>query len=193
MPIDSNSAIIDNDFINGIVDMQQTEEEMIFIASDVFGELNLTPLIHPLVLKHEVRIDHCRTKRLLEENVVKELTFKDIHNNDEAKKAYYSLIVFELYKKLTGESLNVGNKTVFDFWKKKQSLGEIHSLATCLLCGCGVFLSDDKDSKALKAIIEDTFLITIDVHSRQAVVALLREKKTSIPRKKLQSFSHVRT
>ena len=191
MSFDSNSAIIDNDFINGIVDMNQTEDDMVLIATDVFRELNVNPVVHPLVFKNEVQTDHPRTIRLFEENVVKELTFEDIHDNDDAKKNYYSFIVLELYKKLNGENLDIGKKTVFDYWQKRHSLGEIHSLSTCLLCGCGLFLSDDKDSQRLKKIIEDTFLTKIDVHSRQVVVDLLREKGTSISRKKLQSFSHV--
>lgn len=191
MPINSNSAIIDNDFLNHVIEMRKNDDEMILIVLNVFGELEIEPAIHPLVFEKEVLKSNCRIKRLFDENVINKLTFEDIHNNDQGKKAYYSFLVFELYKKLTGETLDTNGQTVFDFWRTMHSLGEIHSLATCLLCGCGVFLSDDKDSQILKRIIEETFLTTISVHNRQAVVALLREKGTSISRKNLQSFSHV--
>ena len=72
------------------------------------------------------------------------------------------------------------------------SLGEIHSLSTCLLCGCGLFLSDDDDSQKIKYIIKQNFGVDIAVHNRQAVVDLLRENGTTLSRHERKSFAHAR-
>ena len=191
MQINEKSAMIDNDFINKIVEMNKSDNDFIRVVTEVFRELNVDPAIHPLVLQNEVLTSNIRIQKMLDEQIVKTPAFKDIHKDDETKKIYYSFLVLELYKKLTGVELELGDKTVFTYWSKRSSLGEIHSLATCIICGCGVFLSDDKDSRKLGYIIEQSYWGHILVHSRQAVVNLLREKGTELSRKDLNSFSHV--
>lgn len=192
MQIDSASAMIDNDFLDHSVSMKASCEDVVRILSEIFLELGVDPMIHPLVMKHEVLNDSKRIKTVLSENIIKLPAFEDIHHNDTNRKAYYSFLVSELYKKFTGYSLDFGENDVFSFWKKGHSLGEIHSLSTCLLCGCGVFLSDDGDSQILRNIIKQTFAVDIAVHNRKAVINLISEKGTNLSRSDRRSFSHMR-
>ena len=190
MIIDSNSALIDNDFLNHALDMKKSDEEVILIISEIFHELSVEPAIHPLVLENEVLEKH-KASRIFSEKIIKTPTLDDIHENNEAKQLYYANMVQELYKKFTGSELDLRGETVFTFWCRQASLGEIHSLATCLLCGCGIFLSDDKDSLILKRIIEENFLVQIIVHNRQAVVDELRARDSTLSRKDLRALAHV--
>jgi len=182
--------MIDNDFFSHAIEMNTTPNNIFRILKEVFSELEIEPTLHPLVYQNEVLISNTIIKAVLDNNIIKVASFDDIHQNDEGIKLYYSFLITELYKKLTGLELDLQNDTVFSFWKKGMSLGEIHSLTTCLICGCSIFLSDDGDSQRLKHIIENNSLGKVEVHNRQAVVDMIREKGTILARKELRSFAH---
>ena len=190
MQINANTAMIDNDFLDHATSMEVSCDEITRILKEIFDELNVEPMIHPLVMQNEVLRDSVKIKTVFSQDIIKTPTLEDIHHNDPDRISYYSFLVLELYKKLTGYELEMGEATVFTFWKRRISLGEIHSLSACLLCGCGVFLSDDKDAKKIKDIIKESFNTDIAVHNRKAVVTLLREKGTMLSRRALQSFAH---
>ena len=190
MQINSNAAMIDNDFLDHVVSMNFNSTEIVRILSVVFSGLNVEPMIHPLVVQNEVLVDSTKISAVLNQDVIKLPTLEDIHENDPARIAYYSYLVLELYKKFTGYELEIGEATVFTFWKRRCSLGEIHSVSTCLLCGCGLFLSDDSDSQKIKNIIKQNFAVDIAVHNRRAVIELLREKGTTLSKHERKAFAH---
>ena len=190
MEINANAAMIDNDFLDHATGMEVSCDDIARVLAEIFCELNVDPMIHPLVMQNEVLRDSAKIKTVLSQDIIKTPTLEDIHHNDPDRIAYYSFLVLELYKKLTGYELEMGEATVFTFWRRRISLGEIHSLSTCLLCGCGVFLSDDGDAQKIKDIIKERFATDIAVHNRQAIVTLLREKGTILSRKELRSFAH---
>ncbi len=192
MEINASSAMIDNDFLDHAISMDFSSEDVVRILAKIFCELEVEPMIHPLVMQNEVLTDSVKTRAILNQEIIKFPTLEDIHHNDPNRISFYSYLVLELYKKLTGYKLDLGDSTVFTFWKRRISLGEIHSLSTCLLCGCGLFLSDDKDAQKIKEIIKQSFATDIAVHNRQAVVDLLQEKGTELSRKERRSFAHTR-
>lgn len=107
---------------------------------------------------------------LFDEQVFQKVEFDDIFQKDPGRKAYYILIARELYKALTGKTLNVDGDDVLSHWIYNSSLGEVHSLAMCLVCNCGIFLSDDKGSKKLQEYIRRSighrFLVKLNVYNR---------------------------
>ena len=73
----------------------------------------------------------------------------------------------------------------------RSSLGEVHSVATCLTCGCGIFLSDDNDSKMLQRFIAEKSIGKISVYNRKELVDMhLDQGGTKLPRKVRQSLTH---
>lgn len=193
MIINSNSAVIDNDFLSHAIEMKKSDDEVVEILSHIFYDLRVNPIMHPLVVKHEVLPNSTRINKIFSENIVGTPSFSDIHNNDTSKMAYYSILVLDLYKRLTGSTLDLGSETVYTFWRRNESLGEVHSLSTCLVCECGIFLSDDKDSQFLKNIIQEQYGKQIEVYNRQTVVDVLRDIGTTLSRKELRPFAHLNT
>ena len=59
---------------------------------------------------------------------------------------------------------------MFTYWIAGKSLGEIHPVSMRLICGCGIFLSDDDDSKYLKRIVDEDMLGSIEVYDRKEIL-----------------------
>ncbi len=72
--------------------------------------------------------------------------------------------------------LHIGKESVFTYWKRQSSLGEIHSISLCIITGCGVFLSDDNDSQYLANIIKNQFMQEISVYSRSDIADKMKEQ-----------------
>lgn len=191
MRIDAHTAAIDNDFINHLVETKFDDEKLVAVLSIVFSELNLSAIMHPLVYEKELLKDNARIKLLFGSNVVSNVSFDDILQNDAARKDYYIYLVTELYRSLNGDELPAIGEDVFAYWAHKKSLGEIHSIAMCLICECGVFLSDDKDSKALKRYVERSSIGKVDVYNREEFINKhMQEGITKINRKARQALAH---
>ena len=185
MEINSQTALMDNDFLDHLTETQSTKEEIAEIVKKAFDGLRIYAAMHPLVYQKELM---CTEKKafLFSQQVIRAASFDDIFHGNEEIKRYYCILIPELFKKLTGSELEVEGLDVLTYWKRMLSLGEIHSMATCLICECGIFLSDDHDSKYLKKIIEEEFVATIAVYNRKEFVAnlpqgvLTRSEKRSI-------------
>lgn len=164
------TAVLDADFIIHISEMERPPAHAAAILDDILSALDLRAVVHPLVYDKEINRDNPTVAALIAENVVCPLAFdRDVFRGDAEKEAYYRYLVPELYRRLTGDSLPV-DADVLTFWKRQSSLGEIHSVAMCLICQFGLFLSDDGDSKALKQIVEHQTLGQINVYNRQEIL-----------------------
>lgn len=170
MNITSNSAAIDADFLNHIVEINRPAPEIAKILSKILSALGVVAVIHPLVREKEIKLQPDKVKHLLSNSVILSPSFKDIFQDDASKKDYYKLLVRELYRKLSGNILDTGDQDVLTYWITGKSLGEVHSVSMCLICGCGIFLSDDNDSKYLKKIVEADRLGSIDVYDRKEIL-----------------------
>ena len=159
MSIDKNSAAVDNDFINKVEDMLR----------EIFSALQIHGIMHPLVYEKELLKEAPGIKAIFDKNVVEYVSFDDIFQGDEGKRAYYMFLVPELYNALMGKKFPE-DKDVFTFWIRQNSLGEIHSVSMCLVSECAVFLSDDGDSKALKNIVNQRAMGAIEVFNRNEIV-----------------------
>ena len=192
MSDDKKMAVIDNDFIEHVASSNLSNDELINTLKTIISELELDVVVHPLVYEHEVRKTTPRVKILFKQNVISEANYSFL-GSDSAKKAYYCMLVSELYKSLTEETLSATGEEIFTFWVRLHSLGEIHSVSMCLVCGCGIFLSDDNDSKKLKLLIEKKSLGSIEVYNRAELIDKHLDKgKTNISRAIRRSLAHVR-
>lgn len=166
MTLDAHTAVVDNDFINHLVESRLDDTRLIAVLNIVFSDLGLTAVVHPLVYDNEVMHNHVRTKLLFQNQTVQKAEFSDIFQGDANKQAYYIFLVTQLYRKLTGKVLPVSGNAVLSYWVRKNSLGEVHSISMCLICQSGIFLSDDGDSKELKKCVEQMALGKVDVYNR---------------------------
>lgn len=193
MLIDEKTVVIDNDFINHIAD---TDLDINVIVKDMkilFGHLGVMAIIHPLVYNFETPKCNNKLNQCFEENVVEVVTFDDIFSDEDEKKAYYIYLIKELYYALNGSQLDFSNDEILKKWKSGMSLGEIHSVTTCMVCNCKVFLSDDKDSKILQDYVKQKFLADIIVYNRKEVFdKYIETGGNEIGRKERRPLSHVR-
>lgn len=189
MTLDAHTAVVDNDFINHLVESKLEDSRLISVLNIVFSDLELSAVMHPLVYEHEVMHDHNRTKLLFDQKVVHAATFEDLFQGDSNKQSYYTFLVTQLYRKLTGNVLPVSGNAVLRYWVRKNSLGEVHSLSMCLICQCGIFLSDDSDSKRLKKYIDQMSLGKVavynrteffDKHMNEGTIRLVRSERKSL-------------
>lgn len=191
MEINNHTAIVDNDFTNHLVDCHLTDQQLVNNLNAMFSELNLAAVMHPLVYDKELLKDKARVKLLFETNVFSKAEFADIFQGSSAKKLYYIQMVRNLYHVLTGDNFPFNGEDVLTQWIRKKSFGEVHSFATCLLCGCGVFLSDDGDSKTLKQNLDRATASKVEVYSRQEFMdRFMAEGKTKFNRRERQALTH---
>lgn len=187
MLIDKTTALVDNDFVGHVSEINRPQAEVADITKRILSNLGVVAVMHPLVYDNEL-LKTERTLFLFAESVFHQTSFLEIFQGDKNKEAYYCFLVPELYKKLNGTSYNATGQSVLTCWVRRESLGEIHSMATCLVCGCGIFLSDDGDSKQLSEIIKTQYSDTISVYNREDVVK--RIPSESVPRAERRIFSH---
>ena len=191
MQIDNSTAIVDNDFINHLASSRIADDLLVCTLLDIFNSLSVAAAIHPLVYDKELFPQTDRIKLLFQKEVIRRLTFDDAFEQDSDKETYYCYLVAELYSYLNGYSLPVAGREVLNYWKRRESLGEVHSLSLCLVCDCGIFLSDDSDSKRLAEYIIRKSLGTVCVYNRKELIdKSINEAATQIPRKIRQSLGH---
>ena len=191
MAIDEKCAVVDNDVINHVTDIDGSKEEIADIARNVFLAMEVVAIVHPLVYEHEVRKDHEKTAWLFSDGVIGTPSLEDVFQQDPAQRQYYDLLLRDLYHMWKGRAFGDAFPTaedVFSFWKRQESLGELHSMVMCYLCGCGMFLSDDSDSKALRKTMEMNGLEPVTVYSRKEFVEMLPQG--AVPRNKRRAFAH---
>lgn len=191
MILDAKTAVVDNDFVNHLIESKLDNAKLVAVLNIVFSDLGLTAVMHPLVYEKELLHDRDRVKLLFQEAVLHKAEFADIFQNDAGKKAYYIFLVTQLYRALTGKVLPVSGDDVLTFWVRKNSLGEVHSVAMCLVCGSGIFLSDDGDSKVLKAHVDRMAIGKINVFNRDEFIQKhMLEGETKLSRMEKRSLTH---
>lgn len=187
MVINKDTALVDNDFLEHVVEINQSQEEKAEMLRRAFYSMSVSAAMHPLVFEKEL-VQAYNRLFFFDSGVITKLVFSDCFEEDSAKETYYCWLVPELYKKFMGKELGAVNKDVLTYWVRKESLGEVHSMATCLVCGCGMFLSDDRGSKVLKGIIEREFAETIRVYNRKDFVDQMPEG--TFKRAERKRFAH---
>lgn len=189
----TNTAAVDADFILHVAEINRPPKQVTDILEQILASLDLCAVVHPLVYDKELTIKSGTVSMLFSENVIRNLSFdRDIFQSDPGKEAYYRFLISELYQRFSGISLPSG-VDVIRYWTRQSSLGEIHSIAMCLICGFGLFLSDDRDSKALKRIVEQQSLGRIEIYNRQEVLDQCNDA-CGLPRADRKAFAHqVRT
>ena len=189
--IGEHSAAVDTDFISHVADMHFPIEKTASIFAKVMQELGYEAIIHPLVYEKEILLE--KQKYFIVKGIINLPTFEDLFSGDLEKKAYYTILFAELFKKLNGVELDLGKIDVFTYWKVKSSMGEAHTIAMCLVCGCGIFLSDDDDSKKLQLIVRNNALGSITVYNRDECISQLKERgETSLSKRERKAFTHKR-
>ena len=161
---------------------------LIKLFRNVIAARKLSALMHPLVYEHEILAKDF-VDALVENKSMQIISLDETLICDEGRRRYYEYLVPELYKRLTGKAWPA--KDIFAFWAPRHSLGEVHSVAMCIVCGFGLFLSDDKDSKTLQQIVTDITggQTRIEVYNRAEIVKGVA-KDCKLPRHDRMAFGH---
>lgn len=187
-----STAAVDADFVIHIAQIKRPPVEAAEILSRVLTAMELCAVVHPLVYQNELDKENDVISNLFCEHVLKDLKFDDIFQGNRGKEAYYQYLVSELYRHLKGESFPLlKGQNVLTYWKHQASLGEIHSVAMCLICEFDLFLSDDRDSKALKQIVKQKMLREITIYNRQEVLEQCKAE-CGLSRTDRRAFAHKR-
>ncbi len=193
MHLNKNTVLVDTDFIINIIETKLEVDVIIKNLNELFAHLEVSAVIHPLVHEKEIPQNNQKLNRIFDEGSIKIMTFDDIFNGDKDKKAYYIYIFKELYNSLWGTPIQLQDDEVFTKWMSSKSLGEIHSITTCVICEAKVFLSDDGDSKHLRDHIKNNLMVEITVYDRKELFdEYLKTGGTQIPRKERQKMAHER-
>ena len=188
--LDENCACVDTDFLIHVAETKCAAIDLLKYLAIAFEKLCLCGVMHPLIYEKELPQDTPVIQQVFEAQIIQVVDLDALFSGEdgEARKAYYSFLVPELFKKLKGEELPV--EDIFNEWKRKCSFGEVHSIALCLVFGCRLFLSDDSDSKQLRKFI-DSDLATFEVLTRKDFFNS-RELGNEIPRPIRRQLSHAR-
>ena len=188
--LDENCACVDTDFLIHVAETKCAAIDLLKYLAIAFEKLGLCGVMHPLIYEKELPQDMPIIQQVFEDQIIQVVDLDSLFSveDGESKKAYYSLLVPELFKRLTGQNFPV--EDIFNEWKRKCSFGEVHSIALCLVFGCRLFLSDDSDSKQLRKFI-DSDLATFEVLTRKDFFNS-RELGNEIPRPIRRQLSHAR-
>ena len=164
--LDENCACVDTDFLIHVAETKCAAIDLLKYLAIAFEKLGLCGVMHPLIYEKELPQDMPIIQQVFEDQIIQVVDLDSLFSveDGESKKAYYSLLVPELFKRLTGQNFPV--EDIFNEWKRKCSFGEVHSIALCLVLGCRLFLSDDSDSKRLRKFI-DSDLGSVEVLTRE--------------------------
>lgn len=197
MQLNEKTAVVDTDFLlklsesNLSYDKKTSIAKLIEVVEAIFSDLDLNVVVHPLVHQNELISPNECICELFAKRLIERASFDDILQGDSEKTAYYTYLVMELYHLINGVSFPFEESAVLYKWCSGKSLGEVHSLSMCLVCKCGLFLSDDADSKKIEVIIRDNFGGCVKVYKRkELIVQHSNAKKTSLSRSIRQSLSH---
>lgn len=130
MQIDNSTAIVDNDFMNHLVNSQISDEQLTANLQSVFSSLELSAVVHPLVYEHEVLRDNKRIQVLFQKTIVQKMTFADAFESASDAEAYYCYLVGELYGHLKGTELPATGRGILTYWKPKRAWAKF------ILCQC---------------------------------------------------------
>ena len=192
MLIDSKTAVLDNDFINHLVECRIDNDRLFSILRTAFESLNLVAVVHPLVFEKEVLQDDKRIAALFAEQILCKAEFNDIFQGNQGKKKYYIYLIKQLYYGLKNQHFPVADDQALTYWVRRNSLGEIHSITTCLICQSAMFLSDDRDSKVIQEYAIRKSLGRVNVLNRNDFFEkYISEGNTNISRKERRSLMHV--
>lgn len=191
MQLNEHTAIVDNDLTNHLADCHLPDQQLVDDLNTMFSELALSAVMHPLVYEKELLKDKARIRLLFDKQVFSKAEFSDIFQGSTARKTYYIQMVRNLYHSLMGEDFPADGEDVLTHWVRKKSYGEVHSFATCLLCGCGIFLSDDGDAQTLRRNLHSATIWTVEVYSRQDFMdKFMANGITKLRRRDRQALTH---
>ena len=159
-------ALVDNDFVQRIAEIKLPFDTVQKALNEIFHNMNIRPFMHELVYSNEF-VNLNNAQLYFDNGLINVLLLQSIFQNDPEKIQYYCFLIPELYKKFTGLELEFQGSQVLTCWKKRASLGEVHSLTACFIGGYGIFLSDDLGSKQVCAIINRDYSGTITVYNRR--------------------------
>ena len=186
--LDSNCALIDNDFLNHAIETSPDVEHICTLLNTIFDVLNKTPMIHPWISSYEVMWDNQRVNEVISNSKIQKATWDDIHGQQIPQKEYYEILFKELFKKIYGMSL--GTNDIFSYCVRGNSLGELHNIAACMICDCNLILSDDKDTKTFKAFFSRSMVCNFEVYTRRELVEKIRGLEGAPKRSELRHFAH---
>lgn len=187
--LDNKCACVDTDFLIHVSETKCAPGETLKYLAIAFQKFERFGIAHPLVYKNEMPKDRAVIAEIFKAGVIQIVQWGDIFDGDEGKerKQYYEYLVPQIFRKLTGLDFPV--RDIFNDWKRQCSLGEVHSISLCLICGCDLFLSDDSDSKRIQRLIKEDFG-DVCVLSREEVFDDPR-LQDEIPRKFRKKLSHL--
>lgn len=185
-------AAVDTDFANKLAESRIGIKNVIEKLTLIFGELKLDAIVHPLLYENELFFNNkAEITEMFLSGVLRKIDFIDIFNEDDKKILYYKYIVSELYNVINGEPFPFSDEEILIRWQADKSLGEVHTLSMCMVIDCGIFLSDDNDSKKLSNYIQLNLGGNIVVYDRKELVEKhVDEGVTSIIRRERQSLTH---
>lgn len=176
MIITNEHTIVDNDFLGKILEINFDEQEKTRIIKQVFLNLGKRPIVHALVYNNEM-LDKHKNAQVFVQGVVEIAKKDDILQGNSTLEEYYRKTFEDLYFELTGASVYDNYFTnIWEHWTKQKNLGEVHSITTCCVCECDLFLSDDDDSKILSSVVENLHNITIRVWTRDEMLQIIEKQ-----------------
>ncbi len=192
MLIDDNTVAVDRDVIQHLAQTRLPENRIIEDVRLLFDGHNKNAVVHPLIYKNEVIRPTRVEKRFFSEKIIQVPKLPEVYQSNELMKQFYIDYFMDMYRFYFGEEFS-SESDVFSKWEKDRSLGEMHSLAMCLTCGCHMFISDDGDSKELNNFIESKLEKSIKVFNRdEAFKNLPDAARLAIPGKERNKLSHER-
>ncbi len=188
-------AVVDNDFLNHLVETKNLSIDIKEAIVLLFNELNVNPVMHELVYKNElfcggayINTSQQKALELITEGIVSVVSLSSIISAPGAA-VYYTILFEEIYNKFSEVPLPRIN--VLTDWRAKLSLGEVHSVVMCFFMKCGIFLSDDGDAQSLRQYLTESTGFTIDIYNREMACDRAKEIGSgNFPRKIRQALSH---
>lgn len=115
--LDENCACVDTDFLIHVAETKCAAIDLLKYLAIAFEKLGLCGVMHPLIYEKELPQDMPIIQQVFEDQIIQVVDLDSLFSveDGESKKAYYSLLVPELFKRLTGQNFPV--EDIFNEWK----------------------------------------------------------------------------
>lgn len=160
------TALIDCDFLMKISEVRKNPIEINNLIRRAFDGASIDVMIHELVKANELMVNSCSdvVKYIFSCNTISTLLIKDILLDDNKKK-YYDYCIRQMFFQVHHRAFPSDN--IFT-WYSQSSLGEMHSIAACLVGDFSIFLSDDSDSSKIYRLIKENGAIdSVKIYNRK--------------------------
>lgn len=156
--MEKKEVIVDTCFLQKISSEGEYPENI----EKVLEELEFTPVVHPYIAEHELKLHSC-FERMMADQCIRVIPYREFLDSEYAEKsyeAYFEMLYEDLrkfldtansFKRIPKLQLYEG-QTIYNTHKRESSMGDVHMILMAAYMKLPIVLTEDSDIELLRDI-----------------------------------------